>query len=82
MPTLKIREDRARRALSRGGYILRKTPARSSLREVYGAGYLILHARTNCIVSGGTPYAYSDTIDDVERFALAPEMGHAAPAGC
>ncbi len=69
MRTDKIREDRARRTLARNGYRLRKTPARSWLRQAYGPGYMIIDNARNFVVSGCTAYEYSDTLEDVEAFA-------------
>jgi hypothetical protein len=50
--SVKNREDRARRALANRGYVLRKTPARSWLRQHYEPGYVIVDQWTNTAVSG------------------------------
>lgn len=68
--SVKVREDRVRRALAKRGYILRKTPARSWLRQHYGPGYMIIEAHRNRIVSGCRHHAYEDNIEQVERFAF------------
>ncbi|MGY6568503.1 MAG: hypothetical protein ACXIVE_05860 [Salinarimonas sp.] len=61
-------EARLRRLLAKEGYALRKTPARSHLREAYGVGYMIVEAGRNIPVSGYTPHLYSDTLEDVAAF--------------
>ena len=66
----KYREDRARRALAKDGYALKKTPARSWRREHFGIGYLIVDVRGNLPVSGYTPQPYSDSLEEVEEFAF------------
>lgn len=73
MFTEKTREDRVRRALSKRGYILKKTPARSWQRESFGVGYMIVEANRNFVVSGCTSRPYSDDLEDVEAFAFAPD---------
>jgi len=70
-PTLKIREDRARRALTKAGYRLSKTPARSWLRGEYGAGYEITNDR-NTVVAGCGQRRYELKIEEVEGFAKQP----------
>lgn len=66
----KIREDRIRRALAKRGYLLRKTPARSWLRQHYGVGYMIVDANRDTVISGCSAQPYSDSLDDVETFAF------------
>jgi len=63
---LKSREDRVRRALAKRGYVLRKTPARSWLRQYYGLGYMIIKAYGNLIVSGCGSRGYEAKIEQVE----------------
>ncbi|ATQ66900.1 hypothetical protein CQW49_02550 [Methylosinus trichosporium OB3b] len=65
----KIREDRARRALTKAGYRLHKTPARSWLRREYGTGYQI-GDQSNAIVAGCVHRQYEMTLEDVESFAV------------
>jgi hypothetical protein len=67
MSTIKIREDRLRRLLTKHGYQLHKTPARSWLRKHYGAGYMI--TLDNYAVSGCYNREYEDTLERVEAFA-------------
>jgi hypothetical protein len=67
---LKVREDRVRCALIKRGYLLRKTPARSWLRQHYGPGYMIIEADRNLVVSGYRRRAYEDDIEHAEWFAF------------
>ncbi len=66
MSTEKIREDRQRRSLTKAGYRLCKTPARSWLRHNYGAGYMIL--LNNLAVDGFGSRTYMMTLEEVEAF--------------
>lgn len=66
MPSLKNREDRARRALIKCGYRLHKTPSRSYLRDWYGPGYMVTH--NNVCVLGGISRAYDCSFGEVEAF--------------
>ena len=66
---LKKREDRARRALARGGYAMRKTPARSWECKYFAPGYHVYREYTNTTVLGAGNRLYSATIEDVEAFA-------------
>ena len=64
----KVREDRVRRALRKRGYVLKKTPAASWLREEYGVGYMVMY-RMNPVL--GRDHHYFDaTLDEVEEFAF------------
>lgn len=73
--TIKIREGRARRALAKRGYAVRKTPARSGLRTTYDVGYMIIEIRRNLTVLGASSRAYEASLEDVEEFVsrLSPE---------
>jgi hypothetical protein len=66
-PSIKVREDRARRALIKHDHKLCKTPARSWLRAYYGPGYEIVNAY-NTVVLGCIHRNYSATLEDVEDF--------------
>jgi hypothetical protein len=68
----KIREDRARRALVKAGYYLKKTPARSWLRQYYGPGYMILRYYYNDIAAGIGSREYMMTLEEVEDFVRSP----------
>ena len=65
----KLREDRIRRKLTKAGYRLCKTPARSWLRGNYGAGYMIVDGYPNTVISGCKHHEYPDNLADVESFA-------------
>lgn len=67
MPTIKSREARLRRALTRDGYILRKTPA--CLIPRYGSGYMVLDGSTNLPCIGYTPQPYNADLEEVENWA-------------
>jgi hypothetical protein len=69
---MKIREDRARRALVKAGYYLKKTPARSWLRQYYGPGYMILRYYYNDIAAGIGSREYMMALDEVEDFVGSP----------
>jgi hypothetical protein len=66
--TTKMREDRARRALIKHGYVLRKTPARSWMRGYYEVGYSIIEIYHNIGVLGMTNRGYEASLKDVEEF--------------
>lgn len=68
---ISTRESAIRRSLKKQGYLLRKVPARSFLREWYGVGYMVVDADRNTVVLGGTHHAYDGTLDEVEAFAAA-----------
>jgi hypothetical protein len=68
--SLKVREDRARRALAKRGYRLRKTPARSWQRPYYEPGYMIIEVYRNLVVEGGSQREYEANIERVEWFAF------------
>jgi hypothetical protein len=67
---LKAREDRARRALARAGYTLRKTPSRSQQRKYYEPGYSVIENYTNVVREGCASRMYDATIERVEWFAF------------
>ena len=68
--SVKTRESRARRALDKMGYRLRKTPARSWLREHYGVGYMIVgtfaNVGSNVILSSAGQREYELSLDSVD----------------
>jgi hypothetical protein len=66
-PSIKVREDRARRALAKHDYCLRKTPSRSWLREYYGPGYMIID-QSNTVRAGSSSRQYDANLKDVEEF--------------
>lgn len=64
--TERNRERSARRQLSRLGFRLEKTPARSWLRKEYGPGYDILEG--NIVVAGCFTRQYEMTLEEVEAW--------------
>ncbi|WP_319796608.1 hypothetical protein [Nitrobacter sp.] len=68
MTAIKSREDRLRRRLAKLGLRLAKTPARSSLREFYGPGYMVVDD-TNTARLGASQRAYEASLEEVEEFA-------------
>lgn len=62
----KVRENRARRAAERQGLALSKSRRRDARSIGYG-GYMLADSH-NVTVLGATPYEFSATMDDVERF--------------
>lgn len=71
MRTEQKMEQRLRRKLRRNGYLLRKTPSRSSQRELLGVGFMVIDGDTNCIVLGSYPWPYSASLDHVDHWASA-----------
>ena len=72
MTSIKIREDRLRRRLAKGGYSLCKTPSRSWLRHEYGAGYMIADHNRYVVAGGYGLNPYSVSLDEAEAFAGKP----------
>jgi hypothetical protein len=68
--TLKIREDRCRRALAKRGYVLRKTPARSWQRKHFDPGYMIVDAYTNTVAEGACEREFDADLARVEWFTF------------
>ncbi len=66
--TERNRERSARRQLSRLGFRLEKTPARSWLRTEYGPGYQIIEG--NIVVAGCFTRQYEMTLEEVEARLL------------
>jgi len=61
----KVRENKLRRMAERQGRKLEKSRRRDPRAVDYG-GYMLLDARTNAVIAGDSPFAYSLTLDDVE----------------
>lgn len=64
--TERNRERSVRRQLSRLGFRLEKTPARSWLRKEYGTGYQILEG--NIVVAGCFTRQFEMTLEEVETW--------------
>lgn len=63
--SIKVRENRLRRAAQRQGLILRKSPRRDHRAVDYGT-YMLVDANTNTIVASNQS-GYGLSLDDVER---------------
>lgn len=64
-----IIEPMLRRRLAKAGYGLKKTPARSKDRELYGVGYMVFDRATNMVVLGATHRRCDASLEDVVDFA-------------
>lgn len=60
-------ERRLRRKLSKYGYRLRKTPARSWMRQYYSPGFIITD-QSNTVCFGCWTREYEATLEDVTEF--------------
>ncbi len=65
----KVRENKLRRMAARQGYGLMKSRARDPRALGYG-GFMIVDPKTNFIVAGASPGAYSLSADEVEEWLL------------
>ena len=63
----KIRENRFRRMLQRRGLLLSRSRRRDP-KAIDFSGYMIVDSSTNTVVAGGSPYAFSMSLDDVETW--------------
>lgn len=61
------RENRARRVLAKQGLRLCKCRSRNGRDPSHG-NFHIIDAARNAIVAGGSPWAYSMSLEDVEVF--------------
>ena len=68
-PTIKIREDRARRLLAKRGLRLCKTPSRVWVR-CFGPRYMVLN-HNMVVVMGSPERKYQATLEEIEAFARA-----------
>jgi hypothetical protein len=66
-PPIGVRENNARRAITRLGYALRKSRRRDPQSPDFGL-YCILDPVRNAYVAGGSPWSHSMTLDDVEAW--------------
>jgi len=64
--TEKVLENRLRRMAERQGMQLIKSRRRDPKAIDFG-GYMLVDIATNAAVIGGSPYAYSASLEDVER---------------
>lgn len=63
-----LSESAIRRALSKAGLRLQKTPPRHPSRDWYGPGYMVVDNR-NTVVLGATSRPWDATLMEVEAFA-------------
>ncbi|WP_448150020.1 hypothetical protein [Labrys miyagiensis] len=63
----KVRENRIRRAAERQGMQLQKSRRRDP-RAIDFGGYMLVDASSNTLILGGSPYAYSASLDEVETY--------------
>jgi hypothetical protein len=68
--SIPVGEGRVRRSLAKHGLTLKKTPSRSWLHQIHGAGYMIVNDH-NVVVSGAHQREYEDDIDRIEWFAFS-----------
>jgi hypothetical protein len=64
-------EPALRKQLTKAGYGLKKTPARSKDRELYGVGYMVFDRSTNTVVLGATHHPCDASLEDVVEFAAS-----------
>lgn len=60
-------EALVRARASRRGHLVKKCRSRNPEVPGFG-GFMLVDARTNVIVLGGHPYAYSATIEDIDDY--------------
>lgn len=65
--TDKVKENRLRRVAARRGMRLEKSKRRDPKAIDFG-GYMLIDAATNSVVTGGSPYAYSASLDDIDEY--------------
>jgi hypothetical protein len=63
---MKVKENRLRRVAERRGFRLEKSRRRDPLAVDFG-GYMLIDASTEAVVFGGSPVAYSASLDDIEN---------------
>jgi len=68
----KVRENRLRRMAERQGFALQKSRRRDP-RAIDFGGYMLTDARTNTVVFGADPTAYSADMDQIEQFLTSPD---------
>lgn len=68
----KVRENRARRKAARQGLTLSRSRRRDPDAADFG-GYMLIDPATNSAVYGASPFAYSATLADVERWLAGPK---------
>ena len=74
---IKVRENRLRRMAERRGFRLQKSRRRDQGAIGFG-GYMLVDAHKNHAVLGGTSFAYSASLDDVEAYLNEGHKGSAS----
>jgi hypothetical protein len=64
---MKVKENRLRRAAERQGLVLQKSRRRDP-RAIDFGGYMLVDVVKNFVVMGGSPNAFSASLDDVEAY--------------
>lgn len=72
MSTEKARENRLRRAAARQGFGIVKSRRRDSRATDFG-GYMLVNVATNYIEFGGSPNAFSCSLDEIEKYLRSPK---------
>ena len=79
MTAEKVLENKLRRIATRRGYRLEKSRRRDSQAIGFG-GYMVIDIDKNFVVCGGSPHAYSASLEDVaDYFDEAPRRTKKAP---
>jgi hypothetical protein len=63
----KVIENRLRRMAERQGYRLEKSHRRDP-RAIGFERYMLVDPATNAVIIGGSPFAYSATLDEIAEF--------------
>lgn len=63
----KVKENRLRRIAERRGMKIEKSRRRDPKAIDFG-GYMLIDVSTNAVITGGSPYPYSASIEDVEEY--------------
>jgi len=71
MTAEKVLENRLRRVAARQGLTLNKS-RRKDTRAMDFGGYMLSHTEKNAVVYGGSPFAFSASLEDVARFLKEP----------
>jgi hypothetical protein len=71
--TDRTREKRLRRAAARQHLVLKKSRLRDPRALGYG-GYMLVDRDNRCLL-GAHPYAYSATIDEIEKYLMGEQEG-------
>lgn len=62
----KVKENRLRRIAERRGMKIEKSRRRDPKAIDFG-GYMLIDVSTNAVITGGSPYPYSASIEDIEE---------------